>query len=406
MAAVTYEVKAQARCLAAVEGDADRSRFIVGTLNLRASNELHIVEFSEDTNELAAVAIYATPHEVWHLAACPTPSHASKLLIVLNDGGASHYASLTVVPVLDVDDAGGHSRGAGTRAALPETVQLMPSAGSVAAHGLMRTALWNPAEDVTAAVTIQSGAMCRWPLDRGDAHPSPSASCTADGAFGTPLSGTAPQSIESACWDPHHAHTLALGSASGAISTIDLRTAKRAHGLAGAHKGSVRVLSFNPNRPYVLLSASDDRTMRFWDLRKAGAVGDTSPSPSAPAASSSEVCLLTMADAHMHWTCSAQFNRFHDQLILTAGTDSTVKLWRAASISSVPPTSEPLDGDEADADRESERDGLIKKFTEHEESVYSLVWSAADAWLFASLSLDGKLCTHYVPAAEKYRILL
>ncbi|KAJ1628212.1 hypothetical protein T492DRAFT_908599 [Pavlovales sp. CCMP2436] len=152
MAAVTYEVKAQAdagcptvlglqaRCLAAVEGDADRSRFIVGTLNLRASNELHIVEFSEDTNELAAVAIYATPHEVWHLAACPTPSHASKLLIVLNDGGASHYASLTVVPVLD-------------------TVQLMPSAGSVAAHGLMRTALWNPAEDVTAAVTIQSGAM-------------------------------------------------------------------------------------------------------------------------------------------------------------------------------------------------------------------------------------------------------
>jgi hypothetical protein len=48
----------------------------------------------------------------------------------------------------------------------------------------------------------------------------------------------------------------------------------------------------------------------------------------------------------------------------------------------------------------------VRECADHEESVYSLVWSAADAWLFASLSLDGKLCAHYVPAAEKYRILL
>ena len=34
---------------------------------------------------------------------------------------------------------------------------------------------------------------------------------------------------------------------------------------------------------------------------------------------------------------AAGYNRFHDQLVLSAGTDYLVKLWRAAAISSAPP---------------------------------------------------------------------
>ena len=33
---------------------------------------------------------------------------------------------------------------------------------------------------------------------------------------------------------------------------------------------------------------------------------------------------------------TAKFNKFHDQLILSAGTDSIVNLWRVSSISSAP----------------------------------------------------------------------
>lgn len=93
---------------------------------------------------------------------------------MLNEGGASHYAALTSVPVLDGDEPSAAatptgSRGASApRAALAESVKLAPSAGSGAAHGLMRQALWNPSEDVGAAVTVQPGALCLWPLDRGD----------------------------------------------------------------------------------------------------------------------------------------------------------------------------------------------------------------------------------------------
>ena len=139
----------------------------------------------------------------------------------------------------------------------------------------------------------------------------------------------------------------------------------------------------NPNKPYVILSCADDYMIKFWDLRKA----------SQP---------LHSVKAHSHWTTSAAYNRFHDQLVLSTGTDYLVKLWRASSISSAPPV---LDEGEPEVS-EGEADGLVKAFEDHEQSVFATAWSAADAWIFASLSLDGKAVINHVPPAEKYKILL
>ncbi len=50
-------------------------------------------------------------------------------------------------------------------------------------------------------------------------------------------------------------------------------------------------------------------------------------------------------------------------------------------------------------------DEVIAKYEEHEDSVYSAVWSAADAWIFASLSYDGRLIVNHVPQQEKFTIL-
>jgi WD40 repeat protein len=35
--------------------------------------------------------------------------------------------------------------------------------------------------------------------------------------------------------------------------------------------------------------------------------------------------------------------------------------------------------------------GKARSYDEHEDSVYGLAWSAADPWLFASLSYDGRV---------------
>ena len=37
---------------------------------------------------------------------------------------------------------------------------------------------------------------------------------------------------------------------------------------------------------------------------------------------------------------------------------------------------------------------------------YAVEWSAADPWIFASLSYDGRLVVNKVPKSIKYQILL
>ena len=53
-----------------------------------------------------------------------------------------------------------------------------------------------------------------------------------------------------------------------------------------------------------------------------------------------------------------------------------------------------------------EEDTLIKSYDEHEDSVYSVTWSAASAWIFASVSYRGNVIINIVPNEEKYKILL
>lgn len=50
-------------------------------------------------------------------------------------------------------------------------------------------------------------------------------------------------------------------------------------------------------------------------------------------------------------------------------------------------------------------DGVIRTFEDHEESVYCVEWAAADAWVFASLSYDGRIIINTVPNRVKYTIL-
>ncbi len=56
--------------------------------------------------------------------------------------------------------------------------------------------------------------------------------------------------------------------------------------------------------------------------------------------------------------------------------------------------------------RDATSDKLIKTYTDHDDSIYSISWSSCDAWCFASLSYDGRVVVNQVPAAEKYKILL
>ena len=82
----SYLLKRQARCLTALEGDTDRNRFLLATLELREANELQVLDFNEDTNEVVCMRAYTHPHETWHMASCPAPEHVELVATVYSTG--------------------------------------------------------------------------------------------------------------------------------------------------------------------------------------------------------------------------------------------------------------------------------------------------------------------------------
>jgi len=180
-------------------------------------------------------------------------------------------------------------------------------------------------------------------------------------------------------WYPHDTTQIATCN-DASIKAWDLRSLKTTFSIDNAHGQFVRDLDFNPNKPYYFVSGGDDCKLKFWDMRKY-----TEP--------------LKVMSSHSHWVWSVKYNHHHDQLVLSSSSDSVVKLWNVWSLSSAPLG-------ELEENKHEHRDKLISTYEEHEDSVYSVSWSAADAWIFGSLSYDGKCVINHIPQEEKDRILL
>ena len=142
-------------------------------------------------------------------------------------------------------------------------------------------------------------------------------------------------------------------------------------------------MDYNPNKPLTLITSGDDRKIKFWDLRNL----------KTP---------IKILQGHSHWIHQAKYNPFHDQLIISGGSDNIVNLWRIASCSSSPW----LGNENNEETNNDPPDIKVLTMDQHEDSVYGLAWSPADAWIYASLSYDGRVLLNHVPSTEKYKILL
>lgn len=400
-----------------VAGSPDRHLFLVGTQKLSAgnSNEIHVVEYLEEGNRIESRVRMPHPGEVWQIA--PHPSKRDLLLTV----GGSDVARQGTLFRMDIEEGQ-----LDELAKVPLTPDDSP----------LRKIMWHPPENLATTdlnaeelterfLSVHEDFVRLWDVESSLSRMDDIGTCSLPGRN---RSGAAR-------WSPHHIHEVSVGSGEQVVG-LDLRSMEVIRRIDGAHRLGVRDIDYNPNKPYHLVTAGEDRRIKFWDVRK----------PDQP---------LKVVVAHNHWVTTARYNRFHDQLVLSAGTDAHVSLWRLSSISSAPllglddddddencsanndDNSSGIGGDDEDysmnvrggsrrsgqddGDRYSHRgedisggsgqanetaDGLVKTFEEHDDSVYSVAWSAAEAWVFASLSLDGKLVINHVPSAEKYKILL
>eukprot|EP00747_Dinoflagellata_sp_TGD_P169028 gnl/TRDRNA2_/TRDRNA2_196864_c0_seq1.p1 gnl/TRDRNA2_/TRDRNA2_196864_c0~~gnl/TRDRNA2_/TRDRNA2_196864_c0_seq1.p1 ORF type:complete len:414 (+),score=72.24 gnl/TRDRNA2_/TRDRNA2_196864_c0_seq1:56-1243(+) len=384
-----YFCRQPARCVTTLPGaDQGRHRFLVGTCALQQRNEIHSVEFCEATAEVICRQVFGHEDEITLLAAGPSTSAGSPLLLTYSGGGrASPQLRLWRTPPESASGGGSDGDSA-------EQLQLVSNVADEstgeAPLASVKSILWDPHNEGNIVVADTEALH----IFQGSGSGGNSAART----FSRLLTLNVGQRCSGACMDPHHPQQVSTVD-DAHLKTWDLRSQKLAFKKDGVHLFGARDVDYNPNAPYQVVTAGEDSTLRFWDLRQLSS------------------CRATLKGGHHHWVARARFNCHHDQLVLSCGTDSAVCLWRALSVASAPLGGSGAGGGAGEAANTSgggaaagnttaPKDGLVKRFEEHEDSVYSCCWSAADAWVFASVSFDGKLVVGRVPDEEKYRILL
>uniref|UniRef100_A0A5S6Q8L2 WD_REPEATS_REGION domain-containing protein n=1 Tax=Trichuris muris TaxID=70415 RepID=A0A5S6Q8L2_TRIMR len=339
----------QARSLAALTSNNEKSVFIAGTQSLKFSNQVCYMEFDDELNQLAKQSMIHGPGEIWHISTCPNRS----------DLFATCYQSVLsdkLLPGCRIWKLCYGEEEQGTNVD-------MQSLSELDTNGYRQAACftWNP-HSASCAFALLDGSLVLTDLSSDLAVVGTKTVTASEKGVGRLTAGR---------WDPHHdCSTIALVSGSS-VSGWDVRSLSQTYCIENAHLLRVRDLDFNPNRPYLLATAGDDCQICFWDTRQ------------------TKEKLLSLCH-HSHWVFMVKYNLVHDQLLLSCSSDSKVVLSCASSLSS-----EQLEAVEQNGSEEirsaSLPDGMVKVYNDHEESVYCCEWSACDPWLFASLSYDGRI---------------
>jgi len=357
-----HGLELQGRALSAVAGDPDNVAFLVGTQSLRHPNMVYKLVLDEDTNQLSKRAYRHSSGEVWHIDSCPD-NPAVFTSTFGEKGGVSGWRKRAAVM------------------ALPEIleeseddqveVEVKTSLDSLLDTGEVTSVAFQPNNSSRVVCLIDDKAVL---ADLSEDVPKEILRLT--------HSVRGQTRVEVGRFNPHrncHQYATACGTQ---VIGWDIRSGEQGWAVTQAtQQGSVRTLDFNPNKQYSLVTGGDDGILSVWDTRN----------PGQPLAATRQ---------HSHWVWGARFNTFHDQLLLSCGSDTRVVLTSYASLSSEPYGAVL----EEEIDNVLD-DGLVQVWADHEDSVYTAEWSAADPWIFGSLSYDGRLVIGHVPRTVKFKIL-
>lgn len=362
-----HGLELQGRAVSPVTADTDNISFLVGTQSLRHDNLLYLVTMDEDSGQLAKRGFQHSAGEVWQVDASPTDT--SVFCTTYGEkGGMGGWRKRAAVWRLPEAEIGEAEEGSSVPLELSLSLDTEKFGNDVCG------AWWQPSDGSRLAMVVENKAVM---LDTSEGEAREVWKCSHD------VRGQS--KVETGRWNPHrNCHQFATVCGSQVIAW-DTREASQSWLLSS--NTAVRSLDFNPNKQYYLATGGDDGVTSIWDTR------------------SSAQPLLARRD-HSHWVWSVRYNSFHDQLLLSAGSDAHVVLSSVASLSS-----EPYghlveeEGEEEEEGRVVIEDGVISVFSDHEDSVYTSEWSSADPWTFASLSYDGRLVIGHVPRAVKFKIL-
>ncbi|KAK3537189.1 hypothetical protein QTP70_002626 [Hemibagrus guttatus] len=347
-------------------------------------NTIHIIDFDDENNIINKSVLLHHAGEIWHIGA--SPADKGVLTTCYNKISDSRVLTCAAVWRMPPEWESGSHDSPDDSAHSPQALQLLCHLDNTA-HGNVACVLWEPMGDGKRVISLAESHIVLWDLQESSTKATISSSAT--------LEGKGQLKFTSGKWSPHHNSTQLATANDTAIRGWDLRSMSQIYCIENAHGQLVRDLDFNPNKQYYLASCGDDCKVKFWDVRHINEPVKT-------------------LEEHSHWVWSVRYNHSHDQLLLTASSDSRVILSNMVSISSEPfghlvdddDLSDSEENNHEEKSKEPLQDSIISTYEEHEDSVYAAEWSSADPWLFASLSYDGRLVINRVPRALKYRILL
>jgi len=330
----------KARCVAAQIAESDRICFWVGTLSLRGNNEIQLLEYLEDENDIRCLGILShTAGEIWNLA--PSPSDPERFFTVYQQTLSENEAPFKATLWRCKDNT-----------KLEEVYSLQNI------NGILKSILWDPSETTKSESLVAIADTCITVLKLREA--SAASVGTINDIKGKIWCGG---------WNPHH-HNDIVTTNDHYIRGWDIRSLKETFNIPHAHTPFVRDIDHNPNRDYYIVSGGDDNYIKFWDIRKPGRAVKTQK-------------------AHNHWVHNVKYNRFHDQFIISSSSDCSVSLWNIPSVSSV------CSSNELTVQNREDR-MIINYDNTHDDTIYNLSWSMSP-WSFASISYSGMLVINQIP---------
>ena len=373
-----------ARALCARLAETDEIHFIAATQSVTSENQIHLLTYNDEDNELDKY-IYSHPAgEVWDIKTSPfNRDLVATVYSRILEGKQIFSASLWTLP--DEQETlteaqlseGDETHGATARdRKLSLNTAVTKLCDFRELEGRVSVVSWDAKEGSSAIVCVDEAMAKLYKLDNEISELTP---------CGTILTAEKKHTSVNAVFNPHLGLVDCILSGEN-VTGIDFRVSKPVFSIPRPHSLTTRDADFNPNKPYYIATGGDDCQVKFWDIRHLG-------SP-----------LITRRD-HTHWIWGVQFNPNHDQLVVSCSSDSNVSLARLSSIASDPIPI--IDEDLQDTVvKPPQPDELIVTYDVHEDSVYKVQWSSANSWVFASLSYDGRLAINHVPHSETLKILL
>uniref|UniRef100_A0A6B2L8Z4 EIPR1-like beta-propeller domain-containing protein n=1 Tax=Arcella intermedia TaxID=1963864 RepID=A0A6B2L8Z4_9EUKA len=340
----------KARSLVSQIGEKSLNRFFVGTTTINSPNQIHHIDVSEDVSTIDRVAVYDHTHEIWQMAACPLNKD---LLITVYNTVPEFKASLWKINERSKK--------------LEELTQLSEPSGSI------KSVLWQPTEESESRIVASLSNSCIKLWDLTDSKEI------------LHIDSGELNNLSTGCWHKYVLQDLLTVACGPDIIGFDTRQKSKSYTIKSSCYGDVRDLEVNPNIPYIFVSGGDDCLIKFWDQRNY----------SKP---------LKILKKNAHWVWAVKYNPRFDSLVLSSSTDGSVALWNVQSLAFKNPSIPRKDSAVKSTDR------LIKTYDDHEDSVYSICWSACDerTWdwaTFASLSYDGRVVVNRVPEADARQAL-